>query len=404
MIKSTRTTLKFANKHKLDELAKFITEYRRVVCLFIDKLWELSSSRGFAGKDLTSNIASWLSARAIQCAGKQAIGIVKSCKKKQSKRLFQIAKFKSQGLIRKARRVQKNFNKAKVSKPLITGLQPELDSRFVKIELSPATSFDGWLTLASLGLGIKLTLPFKKTKHFNKLAVVGALKTGVSLSTDTLTLMFDIPEASKRTIGKVVGIDIGQTTTLACSDGQAIETDSHGHSYKTICDKLSRKERGSKAFERTSIHRANYLHWVINQLALEGIKQVNLEQIKHLRKGKVTSKSLTHWNYAELMDKLEAKLNDAGVQIVKVSPTYTSQRCSKCGWTRKGNRDGKRFKCSKCSFECDADLNGSINISFNLPPIKKEERLQQKNRKGFYWLAVGEELIVPSVQKAEIIF
>ena len=113
---------------------------------------------------------------------------------------------------------------------------------------------------------------------------------------------------------------------------------------------------------------------------------------------------MSHWNYAELFDKLETKLNDAGVQINKVSPTYSSQRCSACGWTRKRNRKGKQFRCDKCSFECDADLNGSLNISFDLPPIKKEERLQRKNITGFFWNVVSEAPIVPRVQKANDIF
>ena len=47
----------------------------------------------------------------------------------------------------------------------------------------------------------------------------------------------------------------------------------------------------------------------------------------------------------------------------------------------------------------DADLNASLNISFDLVPITKQERLQQKNRTGFYWIGVGQEHIVPDVQK-----
>ena len=137
---------------------------------------------------------------------------------------------------------------------------------------------------------------------------------------------------------------------------------------------------------------------------LNGVQKINLERIKHLRRGKKSSRLLSHWNYAELVDKLEEKLNDAGVQIVKVSPTYTSQRCSRCGWTRKRNRKGKQFKCDKCSFECDADLNGSLNISFDLPPIKKEERLQRKNISGFFWNVVRKEPIVPSVRETNDIF
>jgi len=68
------------------------------------------------------------------------------------------------------------------------------------------------------------------------------------------------------------------------------------------------------------------------------------------------------------------------------------------------NRKGKQFKCDKCSFECDADLNGSFNISLDLPLIKKEERLQRKNITGFFWNVVSKEPIVPCVREANNIF
>lgn len=108
---------------------------------------------------------------------------------------------------------------------------------------------------------------------------------------------------------------------------------------------------------------------------------------------------MKHWNYAELFDVLDNKLETQGVLVNKLNPTYTSQRCSQCGWTRKLNRKRKQFKCDKCGFTHDADLNASLNLSFNLVPITKQERLQQKNRSGFYWNVVSKEPIVPSVQK-----
>ena len=404
MIKSTKTSLKFSNKGKLCKLKLFIDEYRRVVSLFVDVLWELEDVKPLLGKELTSQVTTWLSARAVQCAGKQASGIVRGCRKKQVQRKYQIGKFEKLGRLKQARKLQQIYNNVKVSKPNIQLVQPELDARFVKVNLKGSTSFDGWLSLASLGDKAKLTLPFKKTKHFNKLQAQGTLKVGVRLSLDEVTFMFELPAPTSRTIGSTIGIDIGQITTLTTSDGQTVDKDKHGHSYQSICDKLSRKKRGSRNFEQADKHRSNFLRWAVNRLNLTGVKTVNIEDIKHLRRGKRSSGSLTHWNYAELVGRLEEKLSDAGVQIVKVSPTYTSQRCSRCGWTRKRNRKGKRFKCEKCSFGCDSDLNGSFNISLNLPSISKAERLQRKNLTGFFLNVVSEVPIVPHVEKAKNTF
>lgn len=404
MIKSTKTTLKFSNKNKLNNLSTFIDEYRRIVSLFVDKLWVKDDIKCLLDKELTDNVDTWLSARATQCAGKQASGIVRGCRKKQFKRLSQINKFEKLGMFKKARKLQRIYDKIKISKPNINCVCPELDKRFVKIDLDNSTSFDGWLTLSSLGNKLKIVIPFKKTKHFNKMLSVGIIKKGVRLSKEDITLMFDLPEPIEKIDGKVIGIDIGQKTTLSCSDGQSIGEDPHGHTYQSICKKLSRKKKGSKNFKQVDKHRSNYIKWSVNQINLNGIKKVNLENIKHLRRGRRTNRLMSHWKYAELFDKLEAKLNDAGVQINKVSPTYTSQRCSSCGWVRKGNRKRKQFKCDKCSFECDADLNGSLNISLNLVPITEKERLQQKNKEGFYWKVVNESPIVTHAQKTNYIF
>lgn len=153
---------------------------------------------------------------------------------------------------------------------------------------------------------------------------------------------------------------------------------------------MSRKKRGSKNFNAVCKHRTNYINWSINQLNFSSVKQVNLENIKNLRRGQRCSRKLSHWNYHEIKSKLESKCEELGVQVNYVSPTYTSQRCSCCGWVRKGNRKRKQFKCDKCSYEQDADLNASRNLSFNLRPIGRKERLLHKNKTGFYWNVIDE--------------
>jgi transposase len=59
------------------------------------------------------------------------------------------------------------------------------------------------------------------------------------------------------------------------------------------------------------------------------------------------------------------------------------------------------FKCGECGFTFDADLNASRNIALPLFGITKQQRLQQANRTGFYWLVEGQEIIVPDVNKTQ---
>lgn len=401
MIKSTKSTLLFANKGKLNNLYNFIDEYKSVVSQFVDKLWTMEKIPTLLPKEVTSQIQTWLSARAIQCAGKQASGIVRGCQKKQQKRLFMINKFVETKQFKKARKLQRFYDEVNISRPNIDNVEPELDSRFVKINLKNDTSFDGWTTLTCLGNKFKVELPFKKHKHFNKMLSKGTLKRGIRISKQNMTFMFEIEDPKQIQEGKTLGIDIGQTTILSCSDGQTVDKDNHGHNYSSICKKLSRKKKGSKSFAKTEKHRSNYINWSINQLNLKDVKQVNRENIVGLRKGRNTSRLMKHWNYGELFDKLDSKLIDAGVQLNKVNPTYTSQRCSHCGWVRKGNRKKKEFKCDKCGFATDADLNASTNLSLSLIPIGKQQRLLGKNRTGFYWLQVGQVPIVPDAKQTD---
>jgi putative transposase len=55
---------------------------------------------------------------------------------------------------------------------------------------------------------------------------------------------------------------------------------------------------------------------------------------------------------------------DNRVSYRKVPPAYTSQRCSVCGHTERGNRNGEKFLCRKCGYACNADINAAKNIEF----------------------------------------
>jgi IS605 OrfB family transposase len=408
-IKSTKSTLHFANKNKQDKLCLFIDEYKNIMSQLIDIYWLMDKVPYLLPQDIMSQIKdkTWFSARALQCAGKQASGIVRGTREKQKRRLFMIGKLTEEGKFKRARKLQRIYDEVSISKPELDKVNPELDSRFIKMDTDDkSTSFDGWITLSNIGNKMKIELPFKKHKHFLKMEALGTIKKGVRISKNDITFMFEIENDNqmKKILNnedKVIGIDIGQITTLTCSNGQKIEQDPHGHTYQSICDKLARKEYGSKAYQEATTHRDNFLHWSVNQLNLTGIQKIKIEDIKYLNKGRKTSKSLKHWNYRGLFNILETKLIDAGVQIEKVCSTYTSQRCSCCGWVCKKNRNGKWFECGKCGFTCDADLNGSINISLDLRPIRKKERRQRKNRKGFYWHVEGQEHIVPATQRSK---
>ena len=402
MIKSSKVTLKFSNPGKLTSLGRFIDEYRRVTSCIIDVLWDLEKVPKFIPKEITNAIPTWLSARAVQCAGKQASGIVRGTRKKYEQRAWKITDLHDKGHHKQARKLERIQEHQKISKPIISTIQPELDSRFIEINLSNPTSFDGWIIISSLGEKLKISIPFKRHKHFNKLHRTGILKRGIRLSKSMATLLFEVDKPELKEDGEVLGVDVGISSLLSCSNGFQSTKNQHGHDLTTISKILSRKQKGSKAFRRTQTHRTNLINQTVNKLNLDGVKEVRLENIKHLRKGKRTPKFLSHWVYPELFGKLESYCLEQGVLVRKISPTYTSQRCSECGWTRKSNRKGKAFICGSCGFKGDSDLNAARNIRLDLRPIGTAERLQQNNRIGFFWVVEGQEQhIVPDVLKVQ---
>ena len=394
MIRSSKTSIKFANSGRKDLIGSFISEYLKTTQFFVDILWNKKSENipSLIPKEITNQVTSWLSQRAIQCSAKQASGIVRGTIKKQKDRLYRINKLNSEGKFKQARKLQVVYDKQNMSKPEIKNISPELDSRFIKINLESETSFDGWITINSLGLKEKIFLPFKKTEHFNKMLNNGKLKQGIRISKKFITFNFEIPDVQERTSGTTLGIDIGISDALYCSNGYHSTNDKDGHNLVTIQNKLSRRKKGSVGFRKAQTHRKNYINHSINLLNLEDVRQVNIEDIKNMGFGKNSGRFLNHFVSAQILDKIENLCVKLGVQVKRKSQTYTSQRCSMCGWVRKSNRKGKQFKCTSCGFACDADLNASINISLDLPAISKEERLSKKNRKGFFWNIIITEI------------
>jgi len=336
MIRKSTISLKFANIGKLNKLKIIAKEYQRVANIFIDKLWKEQQFSGSFVKDTT--VDSWLSARLKQAAAKQALAIVKSQRKKKKK-----------------------------SKPTLSKLTMELDSRFVKIEQN-VNHFDIWIRLSSIGDKVAINLPSQKHIHFNKFLQDGwIIKKSIRLRVNESGYFIDIffeKEAPKlRTTGKQKAIDIGYKKLIVSSDKEFIGD------YQ-IYEKIARKKQGSKAFKRALIERNELVNASCKTLDLDNVKELfaeDLKGVKHKSKGKIRKKfnnKLQRWSYRDVLEKLALLCEEKGISFKKIPPQYTSQRCSKCGEIHKKSRKDELFKCISCNFESDADYNASLNLLF----------------------------------------
>ena len=410
MIRSSKHSLKYTNQNKRDNLSIFLTEYRRLLQVILDDLWENGLESffniqknqlkipSFLPNDYLKKHDSWLTARMKQGVGKQVCSMLKAAVKKRSQQFYVLKKLQRKS--EPTPSLQKAIDIQPLVKPNSSNAKPELDSRFV--DFKESSSFDLFIRVKTIGKKISLLIPINQTRVGNKWTKRGIRKTSIRLSEENLYLFYDCKKAKKKTHGSVVGADQGITTALTLSDTQVTKSCPHGHTLSSIQKKLSRRRKGSFGFQRAVSHRLNYVNWSLNQLDFSSVKELRFEKVKHIRRNRRSSRFLSHWTYPLIKQKLTSISETEGFRIVEVDSQYRSQRCSNCGWVRKANRRQKLFSCNRCNFVSDADLNASLNLRLDLFEIPKKVRLRKLNRDGFYWnseglFLVNQERIVPDI-------
>lgn len=400
MIKSTKVSIKFANKCKLSVYKLIASEYRKAVKLCIRSLWEMETLPKSPDSSVYKLCGSFGNTAFRQAAARQALQIVRGTRKKLDSKKFVCSKLNAEGKFKQARKLQRKLDETSISMPDVDKFGCQLNHRFIDVELENVNSFDGWVKIKTVGNGLGVCIPFKRHKQFNRLLAQGKLLKGARLHDNYIEFSFELPDKINDG-NSTIGIDVGQHSILSASNGQQITVDAHGHSYRSICEKLARKKKGSKSFKKATRHRTNFIRWSLNQLDLNGVKEARIEKLKNVYKGKRISRVMSHWNYRELRTLLISYLKERDVLVSEVSPGYTSQCCSKCGRVRKSNRKGRLFKCDHCGNIMNADLNASINIALNRKPfIMEKVRSERLNIKGFFWnpdgsISLSKEPIVP---------
>ena len=402
---STRHSYSFANTEKRERLASFVAEYNRVCLFAIDFLWEhleedLKVSKYPDYKEIP--IESSLARRAFQCAVNQAGAIIRGAVEKQKRRLW----------VRKNK--NPNVKDVKIKKPALSFIAPQLNANCLDFEEDSEGHFEGFVRVSSIGkeFGSNIKIPINKSSQYNKWKkersanLCGSLK----LFRGRFQLAWDWERTPHAQGSKVLGMDQGLKTVCTLSDGQKTpDFCPHGHSLQSILEKLSEKKKGSVGFQKTVAHRKNFVHWSVNQLNFQGVKEVRLEKVVNVRLGKSSSRIMSHWCNPEIRDKIKRRCEELEVPVVEQSCAYRSQRCSQCGQVRKANRKGKVYQCKNCGSVLDADLNAALNHEQDLTPIPFAFLGQKLNLKdGFFWRSSGlfkpdgSELIVQSSQKTDL--
>ena len=336
--RSRKTTLKFATRKKRELLERIMKEYCRVVNLFIDLFWGKNFTRQMLLAPIIATPDGWLSSRMRQCAAREALGMIESAEKSAQERGVEPVK------------------------PTHTGKKMILSAQVVKIEHG-RNSFDLWLVLSSIGEKIKLCIPLKRHRHFNWFAD-WKMSNSVVIHQDDVQFSFEFETGPKKTEGDAVGIDVGINHLLATSQNELV-----GSEVRKLIATIKRKIQGSKAYRKAKKNLSCYLHRIVKEyFRTHALKLVVVEALQGLKQGKTPNrgkefrKTLSNWNYRELLDVIQMRAEENRVSFRSVNPYKTSQQCPICSHTERGNRSNEKFCCLRCGYSEHADIVGARNI------------------------------------------
>jgi len=175
-----------------------------------------------------------------------------------------------------------------------------------------------------------------------------------------------------------VGIDVGIKAFAVMSSGDIIENPKHlQKSEKQLAKKqrhVSKKKKGSANRHKARIILAKQHRKIRNQrsdfhhkLSRQIVNRYNPVIVEALNiKGMVRNhhlaKSISDAGWGQFLSYLASKAVEAGSQIEKVPPHYTSVNCSNCGNQVPKTLSDRIHKCPFCNIVLDRDHNAAINI------------------------------------------
>jgi len=192
--------------------------------------------------------------------------------------------------------------------------------------------------------------------------------------------------------GEVLGIDRGVAVSAALSTGELLHapglTARERTRLRRLERKLARARRGSNRRVQVRLAIAGLRaretdrrkDWA-EKASTDIARRFDVIRVEDLRIGAMTgsgkgtrenpgrnvrqktglNRAILRSGWGLLVRRLEEK---ATGRVEKIRPAYTSQRCSACGRVDGKSRESQAaFRCTACSFACNADVNAARNIA-----------------------------------------
>lgn len=204
--------------------------------------------------------------------------------------------------------------------------------------------------------------------------IQGTIKTG-SFTEDArgrwyVNLQCEVPDEPQQKLGlNGVGIDLGLSDQIACSDGPK---HSRANITCTYADQLGMAQRAGKKKRAQALHakirnkRKDWSHKVTTEIA---------RRAEEIVVGNVSSSRMARTNFAkstydsvwyQIRGMLAYKGNRLGVRYSEVNESFTTVTCSVClarsGPRGLGDLVVREWTCNACGTRHDRDVNAARNI------------------------------------------
>ncbi len=147
--------------------------------------------------------------------------------------------------------------------------------------------------------------------------------------------------------GKAVGIDIGIQSLLATSNAELVENPKwyreNQVKLRVLQRRVARPKKGGnnrrkavqilqKQHEQIANQRKDYLNKIVAEImSSNDLIAIEELQINHMVKNHNLAKSILDGGWGYFAHQLSCKAVEAGRELVRVNPAYTSKTCSGCG-------------------------------------------------------------------------
>ena len=178
--------------------------------------------------------------------------------------------------------------------------------------------------------------------------------------------------------GKQVGIDVGLKSFYTDSQGQTVANPRHLRKaekklkrlHRRVSRKMKRSKNRKKAIKRLAkgylkvqrqrkdfaCKQASALVRSSDLIAFEDLKIASLVKNHHL------AKSISDASWGLFLSWVRYYGGVRGIPIVAVSPRFTTQDCSGCGYRVKKTLSMRTHICPSCGLVLDRDWNAALNI------------------------------------------